>query len=96
MIKLPKDRYGNEGWVVKARRHHYCESSTYRCDRSIKPGDHYYRAIAWSRTEVNEGPAPWVMKICRGCLNEEQQAAFDALLKHDPEPTDLETGAERG
>lgn len=79
MIKLPKDKYGNEGWAVKAVKAHRCESNRYGCVRIIEPGIFYYRAVMFPG-EFHDGPAPWVMKICRECLYEDMQAAFDALV----------------
>ncbi|RZU64899.1 hypothetical protein EV379_1210 [Microterricola gilva] len=87
MIKLPKDKYGNEGWVVKARQIHWCEARNYGCTKQIKPGEQYYRAVCWPGHDANGGSVPWILKICRGCLNEEMQAAFDAAL---PKPNPAE------
>lgn len=80
MIKLPKDKHGNEGWVVKARTQHWCESRKYGCERLIEPGRHYYRGIAWPSHDANGGTAPWVMKICRACMPEALTDAFDAAI----------------
>ena len=79
MIKLPPDKYGNEGWVVKARKAHRCALDNTGCLRIIEPGTNYYRAIMFPG-EFHEGPAPWVMKICRACLHEEMRAVFDGLV----------------
>jgi hypothetical protein len=89
MIKLPKDKYGNEGWVVKARKPHRCEG--YRHEyKHIKPGEHYYRTIAWPGSDGNyDGPGPWVLKLCRECVaenNAEMAAEFDAAVTLATEP----------
>lgn len=82
MIKMPKDQHGNEGWLVKARKFHRCESHRCEC-KHIEPGDYYYRAVAWPGDEVNGGTTPWIIKICRACLYEPLLAKFDALV---PQP----------
>jgi hypothetical protein len=87
VIKLPKDRHGNKGWVVKARKPHRCESGDYGCPRIIEAGTHYYRAIVFPG-ELHDGPGPWTMKICRSCLHEEMRRAFDAIVFPQPEPTE--------
>lgn len=81
MIKLPRDRHGNEGWIVRARKQHRCQMgwSHRDCLKTIEPGTNYYRAIAWPGHVANEGPAPWVMRICRKCINDEQRQHFEAL-----------------
>lgn len=83
MIKLPKDKHGNEGWVVKAHKQHRCEG--YRHSRVIEPGEHYYRAVAWPVTDANSGTTPWVIKLCRECISDGMAEAFDAAL---PKPHD--------
>ena len=78
MIKLPPDKYGNEGWAVKARKPHKCEG--YRHDGGhISAGDFYYRGVCWPG-DVNTSNEPWVIKLCRDCLQEEMQCAFDAIV----------------
>ena len=80
MIKLPKDKHNNEGWVVKARKPHRCEG--YRHDgRFIERGDHYYRAIAWPGDDANGGSVPWVLKLCRECISDDMKVAFDAAIQ---------------
>jgi len=80
MIKLERDRYGNDGSVVRARTTHYCEG--YRCNqRAINAGEFYYRAVAFPGSEVVEkGNPPWVMKLCRDCLNDPMLERFDAAV----------------
>lgn len=89
MIKLPRDRFGNEGWVVKARKAHRCEGDTTGCVGIIEPGTNYYRAIMFPG-EFHDGPGPWVMRICRACLHEEMGRAFDAIVSPQPEQTALQ------
>lgn len=80
MIKLPDDQYENVGWAVKARKLHRCEVRNDGC-QGIRPGEHYYRAIAWPGSDANDaGSAPWVMHICRGCLPDARREQFDAVL----------------
>lgn len=83
MLKIPTDKHGNNGWAVKARLQHRCEANwTYRnCLKLITPGTHYYRAIAWPGDDANGGTTPWVMRICRNCLNDEQRAVFDEVIE---------------
>lgn len=76
MIKIPKDRYGNEGWAVRARKAFRCAD----CRREVQPGECYYRAVAWPRTDINEGSVPWVLRLCVGCLHEDHRARFDAIV----------------
>jgi hypothetical protein len=90
VIKLPADRHGNEGWVVKARKPHRCAMNNTGCMRIIEPGSFYYRAIVWPSSDFYEGRAPWVMKICRACLHEEMRRSFDAIVSPQPEPTALQ------
>jgi hypothetical protein len=90
VIKLPPDRYGNEGWVVKARKSHRCAFRNYGCEGSIEPGSFYYRAVSWPGSDANGGSTPWVMKICRSCLHEEMGRAFDAIVSPRPAPTALQ------
>ncbi|MEV4738529.1 MULTISPECIES: hypothetical protein [unclassified Microbacterium] len=80
MVKLPKDRHGNEGWAVKARKPHRCEWHGYDCE-GIEAGDWYYRAVAWPRTDANNGNVPWILLLCRGCLHDERRAQFDEVVK---------------
>jgi hypothetical protein len=79
VIKLPKDKYGNEGWLVKARKSHTCEGYRHT-GRHIFPGDFYNRAICWPNNDANGTNVPWVLKLCRGCLHEEMQTMFDAAI----------------
>lgn len=83
MRKLPKDQHGNEGWAVKARKPHRCEWRGDGC-RNIAPGDWYYRAVAWPRTDVNNGGVPWIMRLCRECLPYERRATFDVVAAGFP------------
>lgn len=82
MRKLPGDKYGNIGWSVMARKPHRCEVRNDGC-QGILAETPYYRAIAWPRTDVNNGRVPWVMKICRDCLTDERRLQFDQ--SRDPE-----------
>lgn len=81
MIKITTDRYGNKGWAVKARKLHYCEATNRDCLGAIQPGTFYFRAIAFPDGDINCGTTPWVMKICRNCLNEYQKPEFDEKTK---------------
>ena len=93
MIKLPGDRHGNEGWAVKARKPHRCEMRNYGCE-GITAGLPYYRAVAWPRTDVNNGSAPWILRICRDCLSDERRMQFDAAL--NPELMSMPTTSTEG
>jgi hypothetical protein len=84
MRKLPADKHGNEGWAVKARKPHRCESRNTGCPLIIEPGEHYYRGIVWPSSDFYEGTVPWVMKICRACLHDEMRADFDAIVSPSP------------
>ena len=83
MKKLAPDAHGNEGWSVKARKFHRCEVRDDGCV-GIRSGEHYYRAVAWPRSDVNPGSVPWIMRICRSCLRDQRRAQFDAVTQ----PTD--------
>lgn len=83
MRKLPKDQYENEGWAVKARKPHRCEWRGDGC-RGIAAGDWYYRAVAWPRTDANNGSVPWIMLLCRSCLPYERRGVFDTVAAGFP------------
>lgn len=96
MIKLPNDKYGNEGWVVKARKPFWCDMGNSACGGSIQAGEHYYRAIAWPHSDGGNGRTPWVLRLCRDCLHDEMREHFDAVVASkstSPEPTDVRDGA---
>lgn len=78
MRKLPKDQHQNEGWAVRARKPHRCEVRNDGC-RGISVGQWYYRAVAWPRTDINNGSVPWIMLICRECLSDERRTVFDCV-----------------
>jgi hypothetical protein len=89
VIKIPTDRYGNKGWVVKARKAHWCGGLHHRL---IEPGEHYYRGVAFPDGDVNTGSAPWVLKMCRECVSQhdpERAAAFEEAVRksNGSEPT---------
>lgn len=76
MRKLPKDKYDNEGWAIKARKSHRCDGDA---PHLIRAGQWYYRAVSWPGSDVNSGKIPWIMRICRDCLHEERRIQFDAV-----------------
>lgn len=94
MLKLPNDKHGNEGWAVRARKAHRCEWHGAGC-RGIAPGDWYYRAVAWPRTDVNNGSVPWIMRLCRDCLpTDERRAVFDVITNGFATAADYATDRE--
>lgn len=81
MIRVPTDKHGNTGWVVRARKAHRCEARNTGCVGLIQPGAQYYRAVAFPDDDVNAGSTPWVMRICRACLHDEHRALFDSVAQ---------------
>lgn len=80
MIKLPDERYGNGGWVVKARKPHYCDGYRHTGDRDIERGDFYCRVAVWPG-DVNTSKVPQIIKLCRDCLDDTKGAAFDVAVR---------------
>lgn len=78
MIRVPTDKHGNVGWVVRANKPHRCEMRNAGCT-GIAKGDRYYRAMAWPNSDVNHSEQPWVLRVCRACLHDEHRALFDSV-----------------
>lgn len=80
MIRIPTDKYGNRGAVVEARKHHRCEADNHGCKKWIEPKEFYLRLVAFPDGDVNTSEAPWVMRICKNCLNPELLKSFEEAL----------------
>lgn len=50
---------------TRARKQFTCQG--YRCHTTIQTGDLYIRCVAFPDDEINQGPRPWVLKICQAC-----------------------------
>jgi hypothetical protein len=51
--------------TIRARKQVPCQG--YRCRAVIERGELYVRCVAFPDDEVNQGPRPWVLKICQAC-----------------------------
>ena len=51
--------------TVTARKAFTCQS--YRCYNRIQPGEAYARWVAFPGHDANDGPQPWVLRICTAC-----------------------------
>jgi hypothetical protein len=51
--------------TVIARKAFRCQS--YRCHNMVQPGEPYARHVAFPGHDCNDGPAPWVLRICSDC-----------------------------
>jgi hypothetical protein len=51
--------------TVTARKAFRCHGM--HCNHVIQPGEEYARHVAFPGDEVNDGPRPRVMRLCRQC-----------------------------
>ncbi|MBP2331266.1 hypothetical protein JOF56_011651 [Kibdelosporangium banguiense] len=54
--------------TATARKAFTCQG--YRCRLTVAVGEAYARHVAFPGSEVNDGPAPLVLKICERCHTE--------------------------
>lgn len=51
-----------------ARTHKRCNSDSYRCRRTIQPGDRYLRASLPPMADPNSSKHWWSMNVCSECM----------------------------